>query len=144
MARLGDAMLNDKTHSVLIYHFTDPMMGLTYKSEPFFRQLETHFGERVRLQFVMGGLVRDVADFMIADDFKDGKEHAFIRYNTRLAKIALDVGIDKAELMQAYQSDAPPTMPCNMILPCEPNWAFVPCLLICFAMAINSDCRLAY
>ncbi|MDG2941346.1 DsbA family protein [Exercitatus varius] len=171
-------MLNDKTHSVLIYHFTDPMMGLTYESEPFLRQLETHFGKRVRLQFVMGGLVRDVADFMIADDFKDGKEHAFIRYNARLAKIyeseqsisgmpikmdrlnlfaenrrssiplnlafkaveriypdkaehflyrlryativeqrittdeseltqiALDVGIDKAKFMQAYQSDA--------------------------------------
>ncbi|HGO5855185.1 TPA: DsbA family protein [Mannheimia haemolytica] len=72
---------------VKIYNFTDPMMGLSYESEPFFRQLDTHFGDKVALEFVMGGLVRDVADFMIGDDFKDGKDHAFKRYNARLAKI---------------------------------------------------------
>ncbi|HHW7579602.1 TPA: DsbA family protein [Mannheimia haemolytica] len=72
---------------VKIYNFTDPMMGLSYESEPFFRRLDTHFGRQVALQFVMGGLVRDVADFMTLDDFKDGKERAFQRYNARLAKI---------------------------------------------------------
>ncbi|AGH37326.1 DSBA oxidoreductase [Bibersteinia trehalosi USDA-ARS-USMARC-188] len=40
-------------NKVTIYHFTDPMMGLTYESEPFFRQLETHFGDQVALKFVM-------------------------------------------------------------------------------------------
>lgn len=80
-------MWNDNSESVQIYNFTDPMMGLSYESEPFFRQLETHFGEQVCLRFVMGGLVRDVADFMIADDFKDGEDNAFVRYNARLARI---------------------------------------------------------
>lgn len=80
-------MWNDNSETVQIYNFTDPMMGLSYESEPFFRQLETHFGEQVSLRFVMGGLVRDVADFMIADDFKDGEEKAFVRYNARLSRI---------------------------------------------------------
>lgn len=80
-------MQNNKHKTVQIYNFTDPMMGLSYESEPFFRQLETHLGEQVCLRFVMGGLVRDVADFMIADDFKEGEDNAFVRYNARLARI---------------------------------------------------------
>ncbi|MDO4431470.1 MAG: hypothetical protein Q4B95_09335 [Lonepinella koalarum] len=35
---------------VKIYNFTDPMMGLSYESEPFFRQLDTHFGRQVALK----------------------------------------------------------------------------------------------
>lgn len=80
-------MQNNNHKTVQIYNFTDPMMGLSYESEPFFRQFETHFGEQVCLRFVMGGLVRDVVDFMIADDFKDGEDNAFVRYNARLARI---------------------------------------------------------
>ncbi|SIR72408.1 hypothetical protein SAMN02745664_10196 [Moraxella cuniculi DSM 21768] len=35
---------------LIIYQFTDPMMGLSYESEPFFRQVESHFGEQIRFQ----------------------------------------------------------------------------------------------
>ncbi|WGE89692.1 hypothetical protein [Actinobacillus arthritidis] len=43
--------------------FTDPMMGLSYESEPFLRQLETHFPNQLQFAYVMGGLVRNVADW---------------------------------------------------------------------------------
>ena len=101
---------------VTIYHFTDPMMGLSYESEPFFRQIETHFGDQVALKFVMGGLVRDVADFMIADDFREGEEKAFIHYNARLAKIyeseqtisGMPIKMDKLNLFSAERRSSTP------------------------------------
>lgn len=104
---------------VTIYNFTDPMMGLSYESEPFFRQLETHFGDQVELKFVMGGLVRDVADFMIADDFREGEEKAFIHYNARLAKIyeseqgisGMPIKMDKLNLFSAERRSS---MPLNL------------------------------
>lgn len=101
---------------VKIYNFTDPMMGLSYESEPFFRRLDTHFGRQVALQFVMGGLVRDVADFMTLDDFKDGKERAFQRYNARLAKIyeaeqvisGMPIKMDRLALFDETQTSSLP------------------------------------
>lgn len=38
--------------------FTDPMMGLSYESEPVYRKIETHFGDRLRFRYRMGWLVR--------------------------------------------------------------------------------------
>lgn len=67
--------------------FTDPMMGLSYESEPFFRGLQTHFGEKIHFRYVMAGLVHDVRQFMIADDFAEGEERALCRYQRRLAHI---------------------------------------------------------
>ncbi|WP_025288723.1 DsbA family protein [Bibersteinia trehalosi] len=101
---------------VTIYNFTDPMMGLSYESEPFFRQLETHFSDQVALKFVMGGLVRDVADFMIADDFREGEGRTFIRYNARLAKIyeseqgisGMPIKMDKLNLFSAERRSSTP------------------------------------
>lgn len=104
---------------VQIYNFTDPMMGLSYESEPFFRQLETHFGEQVALHFVMGGLVREVGDFMIADDFKEGEAHAFLRYNTRLAKIyeseqAISGMPIKMDRLNLFADDRRSSIPLNL------------------------------
>lgn len=42
--------------------FTDPMMGLSYESEPFLRQLETHFSQQICFVYAMGGLVENVTD----------------------------------------------------------------------------------
>lgn len=70
-----------------ISNFTDPMMGLSYESEPFFRKLETHFGDRIDLKYVMSGLVRNVYDFVDAEDLKGGQAFALEKYNARLAKI---------------------------------------------------------
>ncbi|WP_081782118.1 DsbA family protein [Pseudomonas sp. CHM02] len=73
-----------------ISNFTDPMMGLSYESEPFFRKLETHFQRRVTLKFIMSGLVRNVYDFVDPNDLLMGRELALDRYNARLAKIYED------------------------------------------------------
>lgn len=73
-----------------ISNFTDPMMGLSYESEPFFRKLETHFCGYIDLKYVMSGLVRNVYDFVDAEDLKGGQAFALQKYNARLAKIYED------------------------------------------------------
>lgn len=66
---------------------TDPMMGLSYESEPFLRWVGTHYPGQVRLSSVMGLLVRDVEDFFDAEERRLEPEAAIERYNARLAGI---------------------------------------------------------
>lgn len=88
-------------NKLTISNFTDPMMGLSYESEPFFRKLETHFKDRLELKYVMAGLVRDVYDFVDPADLRNGKDYALKKYNVRLARI--------------YEDEEPITgMPINM------------------------------
>ncbi|VEG13026.1 DsbA family protein [Moraxella cuniculi] len=104
---------------LIIYQFTDPMMGLSYESEPFFRQVESHFGEQIRFRPIISYLVRNVADFMIPDDFKEGAEKAFIRYNKRLAQIyqseqsisGIPIKMDHLEL---FSPERPSSLPLNL------------------------------
>lgn len=72
---------------VIITTFTDPMMGLSYECEPIFRKLETHFKGKIEFRYKMGGLVRDMYDFVNPIDLSKGKETAIKNYNVRLAKI---------------------------------------------------------
>lgn len=67
--------------------FTDPMMGLSYESEPFLRYLETHFEGKIAFSYTMSGLVRDVHDFMTSAEIALGEERGIATYNQRLAKI---------------------------------------------------------
>lgn len=67
--------------------FTDPMMGLSYESEPFFRRMETHFQGQIQFRYVMSGLVRNVYDFVDPEDLKLGKEYALEKYRLKLAEI---------------------------------------------------------
>lgn len=67
--------------------FTDPMMGLSYESEPVFRTLETHYPGMLEFRYRMGLLVRDVMDFIDPADLRFGKAEAIKRYNKRLARI---------------------------------------------------------
>ena len=53
---------------IIIFSFTDPMMGLSYESEPVFRKLETHFAGHIEFRYIMSGLVRNVTDFMTPED----------------------------------------------------------------------------
>lgn len=75
------------TPSLTLTAFTDPMMGLSYESEPAIRKLETHYPERINFRHVMAGLVRNVYDFVDASDLALGKQVAIDRYLLRLAKI---------------------------------------------------------
>ena len=49
---------------VIITIFTDPMMGISYESEPIMDRLQIEYGARIEFRNVMGLLVRDVSDFI--------------------------------------------------------------------------------
>ncbi len=72
---------------VIITIFTDPMMGLSYECEPVFRSLESHFRGKIEFRYVMGGLVRDVSDFMTPEELSYAPEEGIRRYCLRLADI---------------------------------------------------------
>lgn len=69
--------------------FTDPMMGLSYESEPFLRYLESHYYGKIKFQYRMAGLVRDVEEFMLPAEIALGTEEGIKQYNKRLANIYL-------------------------------------------------------
>ena len=75
------------SNKVNIVTFTDPMMGLSYESEPVFRKLETHFGENIEFKYLMCILVKDVYDLVNPADLSINKELAIKNYNAKLAKI---------------------------------------------------------
>lgn len=77
----------EKMKKVVITTFTDPMMGLSYESEPTMRRVAEHYGETVEWRYAMGLLVRDVHDFMIPADYADTEAESIKRYNARLAQI---------------------------------------------------------
>lgn len=67
--------------------FTDPMMGLSYESEPIIERLRKEYGDRLEIRYVMSVLVRDVADFMTPEERAMEPEKGVRRYCERLAKI---------------------------------------------------------
>ena len=100
--------------------FTDPMMGLSYESEPFLRRLETHFPKQIRFRFVMGGLVRNVYNWLDPQELAElGYAEAIRRYNARLAKIyeaeqpitGLPISMPKLDL---FAPDRPSSLPLNL------------------------------
>lgn len=57
--------------------FTDPMCTWCWGSEPIIRHLQVVYGEQLRLQFVMGGLIRDFDEFYdAANDISEPEEVA--------------------------------------------------------------------
>lgn len=96
--------------------FTDPMMGLSYESEPFFRKLETHFGDRIEVQPIMSGLVRNVYDFVNPNDLTVGEHYAIERYLPSLAAIynaeraisGMPIAMEKLELFSTERTSSVP------------------------------------
>lgn len=76
--------------NITIYVFTDPMMGLSYESEPVLEKLKAHFGDRLHFRYVMSGLVRDVSEFMTSFELAKPPEEGIKIYNKRLAGIYLE------------------------------------------------------
>ena len=70
-----------------IIEFTDPVCTWCWGSEPVLRKLETHYGDQLRMGYVMGGLVKDIRDFY--DNFNDIGGDAE-RSNAQIAKHWLD------------------------------------------------------
>ena len=72
---------------IIFFSFTDPMMGLSYESEPVFRKLETHFAGHIEFRYIMSGLVRNVTDFMTPEERSLPVKKGIEKYNRRLAGI---------------------------------------------------------
>ena len=73
--------------NIILTTFTDPMMGLSYEQEPVYDKLEAHFGDKHIFKYVMSGLVRDVADFMLPSELALPAAEGISAYNKRLAMI---------------------------------------------------------
>lgn len=67
--------------------FTDPMMGLSYESEPILDALSRRYGERLTIRYMMSVLVRDVSDFMTSAERALPPEEGVPLYCKRLAQI---------------------------------------------------------
>ena len=53
---------------VILTIFTDPMMGLSYESEPIMDRLQKEYGDIIEFRNVMALLVRDISDFMTPEE----------------------------------------------------------------------------
>lgn len=72
---------------VILTAFTDPMMGLSYESEPIMDRLQKEFADMLEFRNVMGLLVRDVSDFMTPEERSLDPEAGIPLYCKRLARI---------------------------------------------------------
>lgn len=72
---------------IMLTVFTDPMMGLSYESEPIMDALTAKYGEKLVLRYVMSVLVRDVSDFMTSVERALPPEEGISLYCKRIAQI---------------------------------------------------------
>ena len=72
---------------IILTTFTDPMMGLSYESEPIMDRLKKEYGDIIEFRNVMGLLVRDVSDFMTPEEQAMKPEEGISLYCKRLARI---------------------------------------------------------
>lgn len=72
---------------IILTSFADPMMGLSYESEPIMNQLKQKYGDQIEFRYVMSLLVRDVSDFMTPEECAMDPEAGIRAYCQRLAGI---------------------------------------------------------
>lgn len=72
---------------IIMTAFTDPMMGLSYESEPIMERLKQEYGNQIEFLYVMSLLVRDVSDFMTPEERRMDAESGIRKYCERLAVI---------------------------------------------------------
>ena len=72
---------------IILTIFTDPMMGLSYESEPIMERLAEDYSGRIEFRYVMSVLVRAVSDFMTPVERTLPPDEGIRCYCKRLAKI---------------------------------------------------------
>lgn len=72
---------------IILTVFTDPMMGLSYESEPIMDRLKQKYGEQIEFRYVMSLLVHDISDFMTPKELAMEPEEGIRAYCRRLAGI---------------------------------------------------------
>lgn len=101
---------------IILTVFTDPMMGLSYESEPILERLQREYAGQLEIRYVMSVLVRDVADFMTPEERAMGPEAGIRRYCQRLAQIykseepigGLPINMDGFRLFDAEHRSSKP------------------------------------
>ncbi len=99
-----------------IIEFTDPVCTWCWGSEPVLRTLENRFGSRVRISYIMGGLVRDITAF---NDSYNGIGGDPERSNNNIAKHWVEAsdrhGMPvKVEGFKLFTKEQPSTYPQNI------------------------------
>lgn len=104
------------TKVLQIIEFTDPVCTWCWGSEPILRSLENHFGDQLKISYVMGGLVKDITAFY--DNYNDiGGDPE--RSNKNIAKHWVDAsnrhGMPvKVDGFKLFSKDQPSTYPQNI------------------------------
>lgn len=75
---------------IILTAFTDPMMGLSYESEPIMGRLRETYAGQIEFRYVMSLLVRDVSDFMLPEERAMEPDKGIKHYFRRLAGIYKD------------------------------------------------------
>lgn len=75
------------TDKIMLEVFTDPMMSLSCEHEPVLEQLRNLY--KIEIKYIMAGLVKDVSDFMTAEELALTAKEGIQKYNNRLAQIYL-------------------------------------------------------
>ena len=86
---MRQVMCMKRQNEIVLTLFSDPMMGLAYECEPTLDRLVERYGNRIVLEHAMVVLVRDVSDFMTAEECSLAPHEGLARYNERLAGIYL-------------------------------------------------------
>ncbi|MEE1228051.1 MAG: DsbA family protein [Lachnospiraceae bacterium] len=72
--------------TVTITIFTDPILALSYESEPIFRKLETHFKDKLKIQYAMGMEIDNIRKYINHTESSVNDEHAVERANKAIAE----------------------------------------------------------
>ncbi len=75
----------DDRQKVIINVFTDPMLALSYESEPILRKLETHYKEQIEIRYIMRTYLDDVRTLASPDMLEQDESAAIEAVNQKLA-----------------------------------------------------------
>lgn len=103
-------------NKIILTVFTDPMMGLSYESEPIIDRLRKEYAGNIEIRYVMSLLVRDVSDFMTPEELALEPEKGIACYCGRLARIykseesigGLPINMDGFRLFDAEHRSSQP------------------------------------
>lgn len=101
---------------IKIIEFADPASTWCWGSEPILRKLETYYQEQIRIEFIMGGLVRDIRKFY---DAKNNIGRDAVMSNRNMVKHWAEASIKhgmpvRTEGFELFSDDYPSTYPMNM------------------------------
>jgi len=99
-----------------VIEFTDPICTWCWGSEPLLRKLETVYGDKLKVKFVMGGLVEDIREFYdsfnnIGGNAEKSNEQIAKHYLEASEKHGMPVNIEAFNL---FSNEYPSSYPQNI------------------------------